>query len=193
MDATQTSGRLVLGPSGEEVWHTFRLPAGGLVLGVGLIVLGLLTGTGSVSTALILGLVTLALSAALALMELRDLRRPWLSWTASHVTLGDAGFDKLNRRRLTVPLAQIGSLNLTEVTTPPLAKRRSEQQLWLVLRPLNWGDFIKAHPDAEQFIDATLPDHTVGLRASLGASHKTRLDHQLAASGVKLYAGPHRG
>ena len=183
MDAAQNTGRLALGPSREELWRTFRLPAGGVVLGVGLTLLGLPTGTSGVSAALILGLITLALSAALTLMELRDLRRPWIAWTDADLSLGDA------RRSLVVPLAEIASLSLTEVTTKTMAKRRGEQQLWLVLRPLNWAAFVKAHPDAEQYADAALSDYTIGLRASWGRRHKTTLDQQLAASGLKCYAG----
>jgi len=172
-----------LGPSPEELWATFRLPAGTVLLGLALMVFYLVETQGTVSAGFVFGLGVVALAALLAALELRDLRRPWLSWDDDGLTWGDA------KGRLRATWAEIATLQLADITMTgmPGLRRNTKQQLWLLLRPLDWAAFCDTHPDVDRYADTALPDYTIGLRASAGTRHRAWLDQRLKSIGC--YAG----
>lgn len=177
-------GQSRLGPSPAELWQTYRLPGLGIVLGAGLTLLAGLSRPTQPGFPLVFGLIILISAVSLAGLEWRDRRQPWLRWDGVGLTWGD-------RRQpdLSVTWPEIASLRLRQVN-----RRRhlhlADQQLWLELRPVNWSNFVRIHPQADRYASTALPDFTIGLRASRGARHRAQLDRQLGQASLPGYLAP---
>jgi hypothetical protein len=180
-DVIESSNRIDLGPTATHLFRVFRLPVLCAVLSLGLMVIaGLVPGA---QAGLWIGGVVLLLAAALAIMEIRDLRRPWIEWDDKALTLQQPGSQALR-----LPWGDIADMTLTEVVTSQRFHLR-QRRLRLAVRPLQWSVFTRSHPHYADYVDSRLSDYSVGVPASEGKRRREMVDQRLRAAGVPAYVG----
>jgi|GEM_PF-5690941 len=174
--------RLDLGPSTLELFRIFRMPAVTTLLGLAFLILGLVAGTNGHNLAIILGAATLALTALLVGMELRDLEKPWVAWDALGLTLGRRG-----KTPLTLTWEDISDVRLHESVG---GRRRTPGRSWIFLevRPLRWRS-IERTTDITYYQDPSMTPDAIGVPASAGDSWLARLDEALRAAHMPAYTG----